>query len=223
MSVRVPLRTEQLNLAWKFFQPSMPVLVTTVNADGGVNIAPFGWVTPVSAEPPLIALALLSQPRKNLTLQNILRQREFTVSLVGAELADRLVKCSHKLPPGMNKFAASGFAAAPTAKVKPPGIMPARVVVECRLKTTLAPGDHTLVVGEVLAVSFDPECFTDDLVLRPERSFPCLHLEQYDGPDGQRHLFLAGGHVREIDVKFEQKFDVVAAFGADRKSGEEQT
>lgn len=213
MSKRVPLGGDRLKLAWKFFQPSVPVLVTTLNADGGVNIAPFGWVTPVSAEPPLVALALLGRPRQNLSLQNILREGEFTVSMVGLELADRLVKCSHKLPPGMNKFKASGFEATPATRVKPPGLRPARSVVECRLNTTLSPGDHTIVVGEVVAASFDPGCFTGDLTLRPEKSFPCLHLEQYDRRDGQSHLFLGPGPRREVDVEFAHQFDVVAAFG----------
>ncbi len=213
MDRRRPLAPDRLSMAWKFFQPSVPVLVTTLNEDGGVNIAPFGWVTPVSAEPPLVALALLSRPRKNLTLQNILREGEFVVSHVGLELADRLVKCSHKLPVGLNKFAASRFEATPSTRVKPPGLRPARSVVECVLKTTLSPGDHTIVVGEVVAASFDPGCFGDDLVLRPEKSFPCLHLEQYDRSDGQLHLFLGPGPVREVDVEFEHKFDVVAAFG----------
>jgi flavin reductase (DIM6/NTAB) family NADH-FMN oxidoreductase RutF len=213
MGERAPLGADRLNLAWKFFQPSVPVLVTTMNADGSVNIAPFGWVTPVSAEPPLVGLALRGRPRRNLTLQNILREGEFVVNMVGAELADRLVKCSHKLPPGMSKFDASGFEATPSSRVKPPGIRPARTVVECRLNTTVSPGDHTIVVGEVVAASFDAGCFTDDLVLRPERSFPCLHLEQYDRADGQLHLFLGPAPVREVKVDFEHKFDVVAAFG----------
>jgi flavin reductase (DIM6/NTAB) family NADH-FMN oxidoreductase RutF len=221
MDGKRPLEPDRLSLAWKLFQPSVPVLVTTLNADGGVNIAPFGWVTPVSAEPPLLALALLSRPRENLTLQNILREGEFVVSHVGLELADRLVKCSHKLPVGLNKFAASRFEAIPSTQVKPPGVKPARSAVECVLKTSLSPGDHTIVVGEVVAASFEPDCFDDGLVLRPERSFPCLHLEQYDRPDGQLHLFLGPGLVKEVDVEFEHQFDVVAAFGGGAAEGRE--
>lgn len=217
MSERQSVPREQLRLSWKFFQPSVPVLVTTLNLDGSVNIAPFGWVVPVSAEPPLVALALLSRPRRNLTLQNILRDGEFAVNLVGLDLADRLVKCSHKLPPGENKFIASRFEASPSARIKPPGIRPARAVVECVLRETLAPGDHTVVVGEVVAASFDPDCFTGELTLRPERSFPCLHLEQYDRPDGQLHLFLGRGPVEEVYVEFERKFDVDAVFGNGRE------
>lgn len=221
MSEKEQLSQDRLKLSWKFFQPSLPVLVTTLNIDGSINIAPFGWVTPVSAEPPLVALALLSRPRGNLSLQNILREGEYVINVVGAEMADRLVKCSHKLPLGMNKFIASGFDAVPSSQVKTPGIRPARAVVECIVRTSFSPGDHTIVVGEVVALSYDAGVFTRDLVLRPEKSFPCLHLEQYDQPEGQLHLFLGPSKIREVYVEFAYKFDVVKAFeNEDQSQGE---
>lgn len=52
-----------------------------MNADGTVNVAPFSWVTPVSMDPPMMALALGTLRKKQHTLTNIEREGEFVVNL----------------------------------------------------------------------------------------------------------------------------------------------
>jgi len=53
-----PVKTHQL------FRPERPMLVTSKNENGSLNVAPFSWITPISAQPLYLVLALLTLPRK---------------------------------------------------------------------------------------------------------------------------------------------------------------
>ena len=56
--IRIDAQLEDLSGAVALLQPSRPIFCATVNPDGSDHMAPFGWCTPVSGSPPLLALAL---------------------------------------------------------------------------------------------------------------------------------------------------------------------
>ena len=73
-------------------QPTRPILCTTKNEDGSNHVAPFSWINPVSFDPPRVALALCSKPKKQQSLQNIERTGEFVVNLPDANVVEKLVE-----------------------------------------------------------------------------------------------------------------------------------
>src|SRR5512133_1840279 len=84
-------------------QPSRPVLVTSRFANGRINVAPFSWCIPVSLDPPMLGLALLTTPRRQRSLINILREGQFVVNMPGPDLAPRVAAASYWYPKGVNK------------------------------------------------------------------------------------------------------------------------
>ncbi len=183
--------------------PSGPYLVTTRNEDGSINVAPFGWVMNVSWAPPVVAAALVDTPTKQQTLINIERDGEFVINVPDLDLAEKLVKCSYRFPPQRNKFVDVGFEEATSRKVKVPGIGEVRARIECRMTDSLVPGDHKLIIGDVLAACYDPQSYGPNLLLKLDVATPCMHLGHFKREGGQVHFFLAPSDAHFVDVAYD--------------------
>lgn len=70
--------------------PRPLVLVSTLGPDGAPNLAPFSMATPLSAEPPLVGVAILprSDGGQKRTLSNLEATDEFVLNLVTLALLD---------------------------------------------------------------------------------------------------------------------------------------
>ncbi|MGE5542472.1 MAG: flavin reductase family protein [Bacillota bacterium] len=202
---KAALSQEDLHLAYYLYQPSRPVLITTLNHDGGVNAAPASWVSPASQRPPMFTVALLTEPAKQHTLVNIERSGEFVLNLPGLDLADRVVASSYDYPEDQSKFSLMAYRAIPSLDVKPPGIDECRANLECRSRQMHRVGDHTLVIADLVAAQYDRDLYTDDLLLRIDKSFPCLHFKRYKMDDRQTHLFLAPSAFRIASVPYPEQ------------------
>ncbi|GAB4537483.1 MAG: hypothetical protein Kow0063_24260 [Anaerolineae bacterium] len=196
------LPQSQLCNSVTFFRPNRPVLVTTRDRDGTVHVAPFAWCVPASYDPPIITLALLSRPRKQHSLVNIERDREFVVNLPGHDLSADLVRASYRYPAGVYKKGILGFKFGPSQRVDVPRIEEARAHVECRLKTSLTTGDHTLLVADVVAASYAAKQYREGFILDVENYPPCLHLGHRQTSWGQVHSFIVRGDVESLDLPY---------------------
>lgn len=199
---KTSLDEERRKETYMLLQPSRPVLVTTLDEDGTIHVAPFSWVTPISVNPPLVGLALVTKPQKQHSLENIERHREFVINVPGLELAERLVQCSYDFKPGVKRLSYAGLKTSPAQKVRPLLIEECRAHLECRVLSITPTGDHSFIVSEVVAASFDPSCYTSNLILKVHENPPCFHIGHYRNPDGQTHFFLAPSDVRVIEVPF---------------------
>lgn len=188
-------------------RPRAPVLVTSLNPDGTINVAPFSWNTPISVEPPLFLLALQERPRQSDTLRNLENGGQFVTNFPGLDLARQLVASSYEHAPGVNKFSAAGFTPLPSRVVRVPGIAECRAHLECDVIEVLRPagGDHALVVGRVVAACYDPSAWTEDGAPRLEPVPPVVHLGQRRDEGGQTHLFLRPAGVMEVFVPYVER------------------
>lgn len=192
----------ELYESWRLMQPTLAVLFTTENADGTFNVAPFSWVKPTSQSPPMISASLLRTPRKQRSLENIERTGQFAVSIPGLDMAESVAACCQKVPGHVSKLAVSGLATMPSRCIAPPRIVGARAYLECEVAQLIDTGDHCLVIARVLAGAYDEALFTPSLALRPEKSLPCVHLEQYNRAESQVHLFLECSAIRLVEVPY---------------------
>lgn len=199
---KISLSAGQLFSSITFFRPNRPVLVTTCDRDGTAHVAPFAWCVPTSALPPMVTLALLSTPRKQHSLVNIERDGEFVVNLPGYDLSADLVRASYRYPAGVRKIGILGLEFEPSQCIRVPAIKQCRAQVECRLKTSMVTGDHTLLVAEVVAASYVPEQYQDGFILDTEAYPPCLHLGHRPHQGGQAHTFMVAGGVETLDLPF---------------------
>jgi len=199
---KVQLPDSRMQESWVFLQPSRPVLVTTVGTDGETHVAPFSWVTPVSANPPRVGLSLLNRPKRQQTLENIERHGEFVVNVPSLDLAEKIVQCSYRVEHGEKKFALACFTVVKSKLVAPEGVAECRAHLECKVCESLILGDHTLVVADVVSLSYAPDCYSHNLLLNLHVATPCLHLESYKTDGGQVHAFLAPLGVRLVEVPY---------------------
>jgi len=131
--------------------PRPIAFVTTVNAAGRVNAAPFSWYCGLASHPPLLGVSLSPRdggPKD--TLRNVRETRELVVNVVTEAMAEQIVKASGDWPAEVDELALTGLTAVPSDLVRPPRVAESPVSLECRLEREIALGESRLVVGEIL-------------------------------------------------------------------------
>jgi flavin reductase (DIM6/NTAB) family NADH-FMN oxidoreductase RutF len=135
--------------------PRPIALVTTLDANGAVNAAPFSFFNVFSEDPPLVVLGLQHKADRTPkdTTRNIHRTGEFVVQMVDEALASAMNDCAIDFPAGDSEVIATGLATLPSVDVKVPRLAAAPFALECRRSVALAFGPgRELLVGEVLRV-----------------------------------------------------------------------
>ena len=151
-------RKERYKLIAGFIVPRPIALVTTRNAAGLDNAAPFSAFNYMSEDPPIVALGLQVHPDESPkagqpkdTTRNIHDNGEFVVNLVDEALAEAMNICSIDFPPDESEIAAAGLTLAPSIAIQPKRIVEAPIAMECRRLTTLEFGSfRSIVLGEIL-------------------------------------------------------------------------
>ena len=121
--------------------PRPIAFVSSMDAEGVRNLAPFSFFTVASANPPIVCFcpmirgnAATSLPPTKDTLSNILATREFVVNIVSEEFAAQMNACSAELPPEVDEFMVSGLTPLASDLVRPPRVAESHVQMECRLR-----------------------------------------------------------------------------------------
>lgn len=128
--------------------PRPIALITSVDAEGRPNAAPYSFFGLVAHDPPAVAIGVLPHPEGRLkdTASNIVATQEFVVHLVSEELGDAMNITCIDAPPGYDELALAKLETVAADKVKVPRITGAPVALECRNHTTLRLGPNSLVV-----------------------------------------------------------------------------
>lgn len=134
------------------------VYVMGVRDEAKLNAFTATWVTQVSFEPPLVAVAVR---KDSLSYRMLEKSRVFVLNFLGAgqkALAQHFLKPAHL---GSDKLAGVPHRAGVTGA---PILEEAAAYAECRVKEIHAAGDHSIVVGEVVEVKLQQE--TEPLTLK---------------------------------------------------------
>lgn len=133
--------------------------VSSVDAKGRPNLAPFSYYQGVCSSPPTLVLGLGSRPdgRPKDTLANLLETGELTINHVSESLAEAMNASSAAYEPETSEWEACGVEAVPAQVVAAPRVAQARGGFECRLTHAIPLGQtkhggpsSTLVVLEVV-------------------------------------------------------------------------
>lgn len=131
--------------------------VSTINAQGQTNLAPYSFFTVVSPHPPVLGISVgpkgearghESYEKKD-TLKNIELNREFVINVVPEGLMEQMIRSSDPLPYGESEFAHAGLREAASTIVKPPRVEGAPVAYECTLFDMIEIGESHWVMGHV--------------------------------------------------------------------------
>jgi flavin reductase (DIM6/NTAB) family NADH-FMN oxidoreductase RutF len=140
-----------------------PVVLVTSQEGGRLGVITLAWVTPVSAEPAMVGIAVSP---KRYSHRLIKRSGEFVVNVPGSRLLDAVWLCGTASGRDTDKFAAAGLTSAQAQVVGAPLIEECFGHLECRVAGSVKAGDHTLFLGRVVAACADPAAFRDHLTLR---------------------------------------------------------
>ncbi len=134
--------------------PRPIALVTTLNADGIVNAAPFSMFNMLGEDPPILMISVNKLQDHHLkdTSANILANGEFTVQIADEPIAEQMHRCGETLPPHQSEVELVGLTTAPGRLVKVPRIAEAPVAFECTLHETLETASRHIFIGQVVCL-----------------------------------------------------------------------
>lgn len=163
-----------------FSPSSVLAAITTVDARGRVNAAPFGSCIRVCHDPVYIAFTVnvgdIGNPDRREgqfwshdTHDNVIATGEFVVNVVPFERAviEKIFICGLPFKPGVNELEKAGLMQLASRTVKPPRIAECHAHFECKLEWTRGWAHRKMILGRLTAVSVDEGCLD-------ERGWPLL-------------------------------------------------
>jgi flavin reductase (DIM6/NTAB) family NADH-FMN oxidoreductase RutF len=146
--------------------------ISTVDADGVVNVAPFSYYMPVTGAPMLLAVTMgLRQSDGGLkhTYENAHRTGDFVVNVTTARLRDHLETAAIEFPRGVSELDNVPWTAVASQRVRSPSIAESPAHLECRIHRELALGEPGVPASEVHIVVAEVVCVTlDESICSPE-------------------------------------------------------
>lgn len=153
MQGRITMEKISWNEALELASPYPYVLAVTVDRKGKPNIIGLAWWTITSWDPRMIAISI-GHPRYS--HECIEYCGEFVLCFPSEEQARGAWLCGNTSGRKVDKFAEAKFKQAPSKIVTPPIIEGSTVAFECRVIKKVETGDHTLYIGEVVAIHGSP-------------------------------------------------------------------
>ena len=146
--------------------------ISTIDAQGRANLAPYSYFNAIAAEPPYVMFAPNGPaPGKHKdTYCNLLEVPEFVANVVSGANGAAMNATSAPLPPGTSEFEQCGVPALPSRFVRPPRVGNAFAALECRvfqivrLPVTADGRENHLVIGQVLGIHIDEAAIRDGVV-----------------------------------------------------------
>lgn len=140
--------------------PRPIALVSTIDAAGNANLAPFSFFAGVGSAPPTVLFCPALRPdgsgqgRRKDTLHNVEQTREFVINVVSEAISAQANITAAEVGPDVDEFRLSGLTPVPSEVVKPPRVVESPAQMECRLMQIIYTGDQpasgVVVLGEVL-------------------------------------------------------------------------
>lgn len=139
------------NLLSSLIVPRPIAWVTTVDAAGRVNAAPFSFFNIMAGTPPVVVLGIGNRdgaPKD--TARNIVDTGEFVINLVTAGLLDAMNVTAVDFDADVDEIGEAGLETVASHAVAPPRIAASPVALECTFTQTVALGQgRNMVVGAV--------------------------------------------------------------------------
>ncbi len=147
--------------------------ISSLNADGVVNLAPFSFFNALSGDPPCVmycpnAVKPGTEEKKD-SYQNVQDTGEFVFNMCTWDLRHEMIATAEHAPASVDEMAKAGLEAAPCHNVSPPRVKASAIALECKHIQTidLPPGRNSqshVVMGEVVGIHIKDDVITDGIV-----------------------------------------------------------
>ncbi|WP_025025649.1 flavin reductase family protein [Caldalkalibacillus mannanilyticus] len=137
--------------------------VSSVSAEGIVNLAPHSYFNIVSTYPPMIGFCSVGEKD---TARNIKATKEFVVNVVTEEVTERMNLTAVNFPSDLSELDEIGLTRADSHKVAVPRVAESPLHLECKLVDIHLYGEAPahFIVGEVVAFHLDEKVLKEDKV-----------------------------------------------------------
>jgi flavin reductase (DIM6/NTAB) family NADH-FMN oxidoreductase RutF len=156
--------------------PRPIAFVSSVDANGLVNLSPFSFFNMFSMNPPILVFSPSRRVRDNTTkhtLQNVLEVPEVVINIVSYEMVEKASLASCDFPKGTSEFVKAGFTELPSVKVKPPRVAESPVSFECKVNQVIPLGSEggagNLVICEVILLHLKEEIVDAEGKINPRK------------------------------------------------------
>jgi flavin reductase (DIM6/NTAB) family NADH-FMN oxidoreductase RutF len=150
--------------------PRPIAFVSSISADGKVNLSPFSYFNLGGANPPSVVFSVTNnrEGKEKDTLLNVRETREYVVNAVTFAMGEAMNVTSAAFPRGVSEWEMAGFTPEASMRVRPARVSESPVSMECRLHCIVPHGAGPLachyVIGEVLCVRVLDEVLTDGAI-----------------------------------------------------------
>jgi flavin reductase (DIM6/NTAB) family NADH-FMN oxidoreductase RutF len=139
--------------------------VSTCNAQGAPNLAPYSFFNAFNYVPPIVGFSSIGYKD---SIRNIEETGEFAWNLVTRPLAEAMNQTCAAVGPEVSEFDLAGLTPVASRLIQPPRVMESPVSFECKLTQVLqlqgvdgAKVDTWLVLGEVVGVHIRADLLVD--------------------------------------------------------------
>ena len=146
--------------------------ISTIGADGAVNLAPYSFFNAVATEPPMVMFSSNGKQAHGTkdSVTNAEATGEFVCNMATWDLRDPMSQTSRPVPPEVDEFELAGLETQPSELVKPPRVKTSPIHLECVYHQTLEVpcdiegGRNAICLGRVVGVHIRDEFLTDGKV-----------------------------------------------------------
>ena len=136
--------------------------VSTVDAEGRENLAPFSAYNYISQSPPVLMFSSSKRgDRYKDSAENARDTGEFAVNVVTERLAQTMDTTSKDLPPGESEFEYADVERADCVAIDAPRVADAAATLECRHHDSLEIAGRLVTFGEVVYAHVDDDLLVD--------------------------------------------------------------
>jgi flavin reductase (DIM6/NTAB) family NADH-FMN oxidoreductase RutF len=142
--------------------------ISTLSADGVVNLAPYSFFNIVANRPPYV---MFSSAQRKDSQRNAEHGGEFVVSMATWDLREQVNLTSAAVGADVSEPALAGLAMSPSISVRPPRVANSPIALECTYtKTVELPGANgqvhfcAIVIGAVVGIYISDEVISEGVV-----------------------------------------------------------
>jgi len=156
--------------------PRPIAFVSSIDAEGNVNLSPFSFFNMFSMNPPILVFSPSRRVRDNSTkhtLQNVAEVGEVVINIVSYDMVQQTSLASCEFAKGVNEFVKAGFTEVKSELVKPPRVGESPVSFECKVNQVIPLGTEggagNLVVCEVLLMHIQDHVLDENNMIDPHK------------------------------------------------------
>jgi flavin reductase (DIM6/NTAB) family NADH-FMN oxidoreductase RutF len=162
--------------------------ISTVDAQGRHNLAPYSQFQNISFDPPIVMFSANQDTTGNRkdSVRNAEQTGEFVWNMATYELRDAVNISAEELPHGVDEFDRAGLVKLPSKLVKPMRVARSPIQFECVYLNTLRfpgvppMGTADVVFGRVVAVHIDDEAIDINGMVDVLKIQPLARMGYYD-------------------------------------------